>query len=243
MEYVLNKRADTHPDFCEDAFFYTERDGWVIAAVFDGCSSGINSHSASQLHSYLMRATLECSWVGWYQLMNVAEYDPKKVINRLCAEMWYGLQETIQTVMLEELEVLSTIVVAMYHVRRKYLVVKFIGDGAVSINGTIQRMESIDNAPRYLSYLTKEEATHEAIGYSYPGFVYTNVDRWSIMTDGIDAMKHPHKSLEECINYLLEDNSLRPSEAMLKRKMNILHKEGMVLNDDLTIIRYESATT
>lgn len=240
MEYILNKRADTHPDFCEDAYFYTERDGWIIAAVFDGCSSGINSHSASQIHSYLMRASLRYAWNSWHQIMNVAEYPPTKVINRLCARMWEGLQETISVISLEELEVLSTIVVAMYHVRRKYLVVKFIGDGSLLVNEVMHRVESVDNAPRYLSYLTKEEATHEYIAESYPEFVYTNVDRWSITTDGIDQMKHPHKSLEECIHFLLEDKSLMPSEAMLRRKINILHKEGMVLNDDLTIIRYEA---
>lgn len=240
MEYILNKRADTHPDFCEDAFFYTERDGWVIAAVFDGCSSGINSHSASQLHSYLMRSSLKYMWTAWYQIMSTGDYSPTDVISLLCARMWAGLQEAIETVSLEGLEVLSTIVVAMYHVRRRYLIVKFIGDGALLVNGVMHRIESEGNAPRYLSYLTKEEAHPAGIDDNYPKFVYTNVDRWSIMTDGIDQMKHPHKSLEECINYLLEDKTLMPSEAMLKRKMNILHKEGMILNDDLTIIRYEA---
>lgn len=243
MHYILNKRADTHPDFCEDAYFYTERDGWVIAAVFDGCSSGIQSHSASQLHSYALRKIVDLQFGNLLQMFNGSNLTTSEMLNSLCSLVSLQVNLNVDFIRLSQLENLSTMVIALYNPRRNYLMVKFMGDGAVSVNGVIHREDSGEaNAPSYIGYLEEEECTPEHFSTYYPEFVYTNVAHWSIMTDGIDQIKHPHRPLEECIHYLLEDKTLLPSEAMLKRKLNILYKEDMTLNDDLTIIRYVNET-
>lgn len=243
MHYILNRRADTHPDFCEDAYYYTERDGWVIAAVFDGCSDGIQSHFASQLYSYIVRDAITIFWNGWLQGMNRLDMTPEKVLQSIGICLWKQLKSYRRELGMEHLEVLSTAVLCMYNPRRQYLTTIFMGDGAVSVDGVMQRVDSgPTNAPLYISYLSEIHIVEDTLANVYPKFTYTSVKEFSIMTDGIDMIKHAHRPLEECINYLLNDRTLLPSEAMLKRKINIMHKEGMELKDDLTIIRYVNET-
>lgn len=243
MHYILNRRADTHPDFCEDAYYYTERDGWVIAAVFDGCSDGIQSHFASQLYSYIVRDAVTLFWNGWLQAMNRLDMSPEQVLRFIGIRLWKQLKFYRRELAMEHLEMLSTVVLCMYHPRREYLTTIFMGDGAVSVNGVIQRVDSgPTNAPLYISYLSEIHTVEDALANVYPKFTYTNVKEFSVMTDGIDRIKHDHRSLEECISYLLDNKTLLSSEAMLKRKINIMHKEGMRLEDDLTIIRYVNET-
>lgn len=243
MIRVLNRRADSHPDHCEDAYFHIEKNGWIIAAVFDGCSKSIRSHFASQLHANLLRKILEVYWDTWYEDNTRGIYTIKDILNDLSCQLAREVLATSEVMGLEELETLSTIVIALYHIKSKHLAVKFLGDGAMYTDGEMFRVDSgPDNNPNYIAYLDWEDATNPSTFDSYPTEVKYNVTEWSICTDGIDAMRHVHRPLEECISYLLTDNTFSNGHIMLRRKLNILMKEGMVLGDDLTIIRYVPET-
>lgn len=243
MHFILNKRADTHHDFCEDSFHYTERDGWVICGVFDGCSDGINSHFASQLHAYSFRNILSKYWSEHLQLMDANRIIPVNLINGLGILLATNVLAMTQAMSVHELENLSTAVLALYNVRSKHLVVKFIGDGAVCVDGVMHRVDSGPaNTPSYLGYLDVDETDQIEDEDIYPVKIFTDVKSFSLCTDGIDYIRHPHKSVEECIHFLLQDTTLLPSAKMLPRKCNILTKEGAQFNDDITIIRYINET-
>lgn len=243
MHHILNARADSHKDFCEDAYYYAERDGWVIAAVFDGCSDGINSHFASQLHSYAFRSVIDTYWTGNMQNFSRSDITTEELITAFSVLATTSALCTAEALSITKLERLSTMVIAMYDTRKKYLMVKFLGDGVIRTNGEMHRVDSGEkNEPNYIGHFdSDEDLAIELLDTAiYPFMAFTNVTSFSICTDGIDAIKHPHKPLEEVHHYLLEDKALIPSAAMLRRKLNILKKEGAVLDDDLTIIRYEA---
>lgn len=245
MHHILNARADSHKDFCEDAYYYTERDGWVIAAVFDGCSDSINSHFASQLFSYSLRGVIDDYWMENMQNFSRTNLTTEDLILSFCSLASTSALCVAGALRITALENLSTAVVAMYDTKKKYLMVKFLGDGVIRVNGEMHRVESGEkNEPNYVGYLYKEDFDEDPQLLmdtdKYPFMAFTEVSSFSICTDGIDAIKHPHRPLEEMHHYLLEDKALIPSAAMLRRKLNILKKEGAILNDDLTIIRYEA---
>lgn len=245
MHHILNARADSHKDFCEDAYYYSERDGWVIAAVFDGCSDSINSHFASQLFSYSLRGVIDDYWTENIQNFDKSDLSTEDMMLSFSTLASTSLLYVADALRMTKLEILSTAVIAMYNTKKKYLMVKFLGDGVVMVNGEMHRVDSGEsNEPNYVGYYDKDEFDESPQllidANMYPFMAFTEVNSFSICTDGIDAIKHPHRPLEEVHHYLLQDKALIPSQAMLRRKLNILKKEGAMLNDDLTIIRYEA---
>jgi len=240
MIHVLNKRATTHQDFCEDAYHLEQRGPWVIAAVFDGCSDGIRSHYASQMHAYALRRTIQTSWFLCEQSMSKGFKSQVGVLDDLCAVLCTYAASLREVSGLTILESLSTVVLAIYNTETKSLAVKFLGDGMLYVDGEYERVTSgEDNAPSYIAYIEEEDPS-PSIFAGRPGFFYTGVRNWSICTDGIDAIKHTHRPLEECISFLLENKDQMHINTMLNRKITIMSKEGMTLNDDLTIIRYDT---
>lgn len=56
---TLIKMGKAHSLHCEDDYIVVENDNFLVAAVFDGCSSGVDSHYASTKHKYLMKEVAE----------------------------------------------------------------------------------------------------------------------------------------------------------------------------------------
>jgi len=54
--YSVLKLGQFHPIFCEDFTFHSQlNEDWVMIAVMDGCSSGINSHFTSTLFGKILK--------------------------------------------------------------------------------------------------------------------------------------------------------------------------------------------
>lgn len=241
MHWILNKRADSHQTHCEDAYYYTERDGYVIAAVFDGCSDSVNSHFAAQLHSYALRKILENEWNNWCQAMSRDALSDDDIVLLMGAGTGLQMKASAEALNLTELETLSTALITMYDTKSKRLVCMFMGDGMVWVDGVPQRETSgTQNTPKYLGYLDQMDMEPGFLGDMYRIEVYDNVKSFAVCTDGIDAIVGGHEALEEKIHFLLQDTTLHDSGAMLKRKCNILRQKGATFQDDLTIVRYEA---
>lgn len=56
---TLISKGRLHDLHCEDDYLVYENDKFIVAAVFDGCSSGIDSHFASTMHKYKLREICE----------------------------------------------------------------------------------------------------------------------------------------------------------------------------------------
>lgn len=52
MISILNQRGGNH-NSCEDSVWVNDTEDFIVGGVFDGCSTGINSHWASQTIAYI----------------------------------------------------------------------------------------------------------------------------------------------------------------------------------------------
>ncbi len=239
MLYIGQRKGDSHKNHCEDSHFFLDHNGLLFLGVFDGCSTGKDSHFASELISRCVR--LAClNWMSlnykgcepsFHGTMAII-FDAKERIRKMASEL-----------QLMELELLSTIMLAIYHKNSRLLFLCVIGDGFYKINDVETNIESPDNTPNYLAYLLNDTSMEPVIR-SLHIKCFENVHSFSLCSDGITAIK-PIKveiSDQQMRDYLLSDKSFAKSEAMLSRKFNIIAKHSQ-FGDDITILRYENDET
>jgi hypothetical protein len=225
---TLIKRGADHLVYCEDDLF-TFNDGTTyVGAVFDGCSSGIKSHFASTLYSKLVKKALTPS---------LLKQDSISHINySLFFHLAIELKEIKQKLMLDELELLSTAIIAVIREDKASVIVS--GDGVIIHEGKPIIIESEGNAPDYLAYHFDNLAK---AGESFKFYDFDLEDKGlSICTDGMMSFRNPDPfaHMPRVSDFLLRDESLKTSEAMLGRKYNMLAKEGYTNYDDVSIVRF-----
>lgn len=239
MIYSVSRRADSHRDNCEDTHFVLDYPDIVIMGVFDGCSTGINSHFASGLLCKCIKSGFEAS----KHLDRLNDIGVFSLSLAMSCMQFFGSSKRLG---LSEIEMLSTAIVSTYYKGHKKLVVRMLGDGIIgnvnSHNSALQvySKKYEGNAPDYIAYhndldlisLLKwiEDQTIKE---------YWTAENFSICSDGLDSIRpvRDDKTREEAIEFLLKDDSLKASKAMLQRKLNIL-SHNYSFDDDITIIRH-----
>ena len=238
--YQFLRRGEIHKDLCEDFLLASElNEQYSIYGVFDGCSSGIDSHFASTLLAKVVKAEME------YLLT-----EPVNSVKVLLANTIRNVMSTLRNIrndlFLKTSELLSTLilyVVDNYSKRGEILV---FGDGFVSINGKSVSIEQ-DNTPDYLAYHLDnleyiEDFDSWLKEHSQQFTVYKSEDV-SIATDGINSFQKTEfcaNSIDEPVpaDYLVKDNYLLHNKSMLARKCNILRTRYRLINqDDIALIR------
>lgn len=239
---ILNKRASTHPNWCEDNYFLIETDEYAIGAVLDGCSTGLNSYFASTLMKYAFEKSCV---VPTLPKPNYLEYT-----NDLLGNVWFTVIQTKDMLGVSDLHLLSTIVFFIYNKRHEELFVKFAGDGTIVVNG-IAYTNDEKNAPDYLAY-HNNWADFSKWNKTRRTEQFVNVETFAICTDGIDSfvnLKNPHISKQIAIDYLLQCDDFGKLSNQLNKKFNILTNRDEELKksddlywwdikDDITIIKY-----
>lgn len=249
MISILNKRSDCHPNWCEDNYFLHEDDEYIIGAVFDGCSTGINSHFASTLMKYSFEKAIK-NKINVEQLnqsSNSTDY-----FDLLIGDVRIDLEKIKDQMNLTELHLLSTIIFFMYRKSQKTLWVKFIGDGTIYVNDEAFTNDE-NNTPDYLTYhLNDPWSRFFHWIHCKPTRLYKDVLMFSICSDGIDSftnVKNPHLSKQIPVNYLINNLDFANLKNGLNKKFHILTNcsEDLkksdelycwTIKDDLTIIRY-----
>lgn len=237
--YSVLQIGDYHINYCED-FLITKKIGSdrILCAVMDGCSTAMESHFASTLFGKVLRKIcIEKSYKELYEKSNNSvEKDLKSVLKDLFKE----LTSLKNQLMLDEKELLTTLIILLYDNKENKGVVLSIGDGLVCINGEITEFER-DNKPDYLAYHLKEnfESWYEN---QIQRISFNHLEDISIATDGISSFinikKVNHEEKIDPISYLLIDKTQIDSEEMLALKLKKLeHHYGMKPTDDLAIIR------
>lgn len=243
MLSILNKRSSVHPNWCEDNYWVVEEEDLIVGAVLDGCSTGINSHFASQFVKYV----LEYSWT----LGN--PYNHPYIMCCTMARRVIGKMSIVsRQLSLTDMNFLSTIVFFTYNKRTKELYVMFFGDGVVYVNGE-EFIHDEQNAPQYPAYHMND--TPEQIdGYlsTRKTMEFSGVEDFSICTDGVHSLYNVRDGKipqSVAIDYLVKDRWAVSQKTGLARKFNILTNRNPAtrltdetycwdLKDDLTIIRY-----
>lgn len=233
---VLKKGTD-HFVNCEDDLFFSNFSPYYVGAIFDGCSTGIKSHFASSLYSKILNKTLTSKTIlmidgGYFSIEEIAKQSFIKFFNKL--------KKIKHTLNLNELELLSTFIIAIVKNNQAYIIVS--GDGCIVVDDKEIKLESVDNAPDYLAYHLNENVLN-VYEKNIKKYKFDNIESGlSICSDGIYSFRNPDasKTSANVIQDLLYDKKLIDSEAMLARKYNILTnpKIGYSNYDDLSIVRF-----
>lgn len=225
MLSILNVRSDTH-NSCEDTVWVEENELGLYGGVFDGCSTGKNSHWASQTLAYLYAGVRSTYGI----LSDVATY---MVLNKMRSIKKMGE--------LTSDNFLSTAVLFQYNKTERKLSVRVFGDGVIYVNDVEHCFEQ-NNTPDYLGYQINATTSQEQYDYmdKYPVTVFHDVTKFQICSDGIKAITANQYEQTSRDPYALLLAS-PTSENYLKRMWNILHREKFSLGDDLSIVSY--ATT
>ncbi len=238
--YQLIKRGQMHKVYCEDFLLvHPINERYELFAVFDGCSTGIDSHFASALMAKTIRAELE--FIDTDIMESAGD-----LLDVLIFQSSQSLKDMRNALLLETDEMLSTMVVFIADKITKSGEILVFGDGIVSINGKDHQIDQ-NNEPEYLAYyldmINTSEDYEKCIADHAIRFRIERIEDVSISTDGINTFKSSGISLEDeniplVQEYLLHNDYLRNNPAMMPRKCNILKKKFALSNqDDIALIR------
>ena len=235
------RRGKDHKDFCEDALATAQIGEYFIAAVFDGCSTGVESHFASSLMKKIFHKSL--SMFSW---LEESSPETREVSKDFLYRMFLELSACRTFLQLDkDTELLSTIVFLVYNKGEQEATITFIGDGYASVNGEGFEVDQ-DNTPQYMSYYL--DSIHDAVTFdkwfdTLPKYDVKDAYDISICTDGILSFRADLKLFEgsrdiDPIEYLTVDRNLIRNKACYGRKLNILRKNfNQVHLDDFSIVR------
>jgi hypothetical protein len=225
MISILNTRADKH-NSCEDSVFVLEDEHYINGIISDGCSSGKNSHFASQAFCYAFAEVSKTGCLTHDEVIKAA----KLRILATCTAL--GLQP--------DPHLLATCILFDYDKVNKILKIRIFGDGYYYIND-VEHVIDQNNIPNYMGYhLYDSPVTFDNYLKKFPEEIYESVDKFMICSDGItriersafqrDATIDPNKLLFKAPN----------NKTYLQRMWNLIRRDGFGLSDDLTIVSYVS---
>lgn len=235
--YSLLQRGEYHPICCED-FILTEEieDELFIAAVMDGCSNGTESHFASTLFGKLLRKI--CKIIPHIHQASALQLPADALGKWILQQLFNELNATREQLFLNQMELLSTLILLVYKKSTQEAFVIALGDGVIAIDGQIHAIDQ-QNMPDYLSYHLAKDFD-EWFKKQKHIFKTTAPKQLSISTDGIESfMTHKHESPPiDVPNYLLNDLTFAELKNMLAKKTQVLYAQhGISPKDDLGIIR------
>lgn len=250
----LITRGAAHPLRCEDDLFVKETDELIIAAVFDGCSSGIDSHVASSLHKKLL-SSLEFDLIDDIGDVKALGHD---LLEYLYTKLFYYYKA--YGFRINE-EMLSTVIILVVNKYTSDYNIVVAGDGLVNVNAHYLNIhDSTGESVFYLSSIIDDKTTElnffEPFEKYYNNectvFTGTNFDNVAISTDGIDTFKTKFGRMlgEAPRDFFMKNRTFEKAPNQLKRLYNIytqgLHLEDRTpsLNmDDFTMIKITHGTT
>lgn len=242
---------------CEDDFLVYEEGDYIITAVFDGCSSGTDSHFASTLCKITLKNVLSRDL--WNEFKYLPEdKDPlyendmiflKSIIEEfICGDLNYALNELDLDV---NTELLSTCVICMFNKIKHKCNIIFCGDGVCYIDGEVYAPHDENgNSVYYFSTCGFDKARsrkeqRKLLNEYFDKYCFMVEDKTvnetvAIASDGIDSFKDMYgiNKVEEARDVFFKENRFSTMNVMLKRLYNIFIKSNSCINqDDCTIVR------
>ena len=238
--YSTLQIGDYHINHCEDDLLIKKiSSDKIVCAVMDGCSTALDSHFASTLIGKILRKTIvEIGYRALYE--KDRQHSLEEELKEIIKGLFHELKFIKKHLMLDEKELLSTLINLIYDITKEEGSILAIGDGVVCVNGNITEFDR-NNKPDYLAYHLHEDFENWYSGLSQK-ILFDHLDDVSIATDGISTFSQIKKTdSDEVINfmeYLMIDQKNNDTEDMLNRKLKQLeHQYGVKPTDDLAIIR------
>ncbi|AYZ10957.1 hypothetical protein EGY05_02940 [Chryseobacterium arthrosphaerae] len=232
--------GDYHTLHCEDDLLIKKINAdKIVCAVMDGCSTAMDSHFASTLFAKILRKVIvEAGYKELYEkkVQRNVEEELKEIVRSVFKELLFIKNH----LMLNEKELLTTLIILIYNRTADKGIVLAIGDGVVCINGKITEFDR-DNKPDYLAYHLHEDFDHWYDSLQQK-ISFDRMEDISIATDGILSFSKIKKTdfdgIINCMEYLMITPSDDNTEEMLNKKIKTLeHQYGVKPTDDLAIIR------
>ncbi|SHL12322.1 protein phosphatase 2C domain-containing protein [Flavobacterium chilense] len=233
--------GDYHQNNCEDHLFIGEYGkNNIVCAVMDGCTTALESQFASLLVGKILKKI--CLEKGYKEFIekNNQPLSPEESLKLILQDLLNELKIIKNQLMIDEKELLTTLIILLFDKDQQKGIVLAIGDGFVNINGKITEFEQ-DNKPDYLGFHVSED--FETFYNSQKQKIKFNLlEDISIATDGIftfEKLSAP-KSKEEInvIQFLTVDKTSSEKDDMLDFKLKRLENEfGLKPTDDFSIIR------
>lgn len=237
--YSAIQIGEYHTNQCEDHLMIKKiGSDKIICAVMDGCSTALDSHFASVLIGKILRkATIE---KGYRDLYETSPESIDEELKDIMRTVFRELSVVKKQLMLDEKELLATLIILFYNIKEDKGIVLTIGDGVICINGKITEYDR-DNKPDYLAYHLNEDFD-DWYSRQQQKVSFENPKDISIATDGILTFTRIKKAnTENIINfaqYLMTDLTYNETEEMLNRKLKHLEQHyGVKPTDDLAIVR------
>ncbi|MGD9329507.1 MAG: protein phosphatase 2C domain-containing protein [Cyclobacteriaceae bacterium] len=240
--YQLNKTGKLHETHTED-YVMVEKAGndWIIAAVFDGCSSGEESFFASALYGKILRKS--CKMLPFLRKIrpefDLQHMDASFIGKFLLNQVFDDLKKAHRLLGTEMREILSTIILLLYNRSTKSAWVNISGDGYIVHNKEIEEIDQ-SNIPDYMAYHLDIEFDQWINAFS-KSFSFENQSDISISTDGISkfySISEKRQRSIDPVHFLLIDDKWKDSDDMLDKKFHILNNEhGLFPYDDLGMVR------
>jgi len=238
--YQLIRKGDMHKDYCEDFLLISKpNEQYSIYGVFDGCSSGDDSHLASGMLAKIVRAEIQV-------LVDESITSLNKLLSDTVFQTMCTLRNIRDDLLLDTNELLSTMILLLVDNYSKSAEILVFGDGFVSINGKHEPIDQ-DNAPDYIAYHLDELESIENFELWLKAhsrqFKVAEIKDVSISTDGVNSFQQSELQTDEAdvpapVDYLMDDTFLLHNKSMLSRKCNILRsKHHLVNQDDIAMIR------
>ncbi|WP_300690003.1 protein phosphatase 2C domain-containing protein [Chryseobacterium sp.] len=232
--------GDYHDLHCEDDLLIKKiSSNKIVCAVMDGCSTAMDSHFASTLVGKLLRKIItECGYKELYE--KDIQRNPDEQLKEIVKDLFKEMSFLKKSLMLDEKELLTTLIIMLYDSAENKGIILSIGDGVVCVSGNITEFDR-DNKPDYLAYHLHENF-EDWYNSQHQKIFFDQLEDVSIATDGILTFSKVKKTVSEetinCIEYLMKDQNYEDTEEMLNKKIKKLeHHYGMKPTDDLAIIR------
>ena len=238
-------KGNNHPLRCEDDLYVYENNNFILSFVFDGCSSGVDSHFSSTMFKKIIISFLPDL------IKNKKNESTIDIAISVVTEFRVKLEQIINFLKLYDVydEMLSTLCICVLNKTSKCCSVIICGDGVCYVDGNIYNKHDQDgNSVYYITSVTgsnEEELRKNIWNYILNDcFVLINVNiknTISISTDGIDTFVTPQgiNLSDEAKKLFFDDTFFMNNVHMLKRKYNLFLKrdEKPINIDDFSMVR------
>lgn len=237
------KKGEFHPVFCEDFLYHTPLTKSIyLSAVMDGCSMGESSHfSSALLGKLLKKATIGMRYQEFARdILPLDETPLAEIGKEIVHRVWKGLKELANSLMLEQVEMLSTLLLTLVDIRSGKAWVLMSGDGFLAVEGKVIESDQ-NNRPNYMAYhLSKDFEAWFGTEVSF--FEYKGLKELTIASDGVGSfeplLKNKPPFYKEIEAYILLDSEYAELKNSFDKKIDLLKvSHGLILTDDLSLIQ------
>lgn len=232
-----------HQIYCEDSLLCQSiNENWLVAGVFDGCSTAVDSHFTSALFVKLIqKASRELPQLMGRDKYNEINYMASQTLMEfLCSILFNGTLKLRNALRLDNIELLSTIILLVHNTQKKESFVSVSGDGLIACNGQLIEIDQ-NNIPDFMAYhlnLSFSEWYTKHVAH----YKFDEVKDIAIATDGVSKIwnaqtQEQPKNIDPA-DYLLIDANGKEDHRMLANKTIELSADyGLGFYDDLAIVR------